>query len=173
MSPRGDKYTPVNFVHSNAQNTRLCKTSNRVDKIRRSRSQVRGISPSPPKLGELTAFSRGRHGFGVREAVPPSVSSCVPLCEPLTDRGETIPPGAPRAFWVLLRSLRLCPNFGRTIAFNSMSGAVCNRLQNPLYTCSHIIRKNDEKHNKFQKSMSYKWLNNANSRNGAQRLKIE
>ena len=27
---------------------------------------MRGISPSPPKLGELTAFSRVRHGFGVR-----------------------------------------------------------------------------------------------------------
>ena len=43
-----------------------------------------------------------------------------------------------------------------------------------LFTiCSHIIRKNAEKHNKFRKTMSYKWLNNANFRNGAQRLKIE
>lgn len=36
---------------------------------------MRGISPSPPKLGELTAFSRVRHGFGVRESVPLAVGS--------------------------------------------------------------------------------------------------
>lgn len=46
----------------------------------------------------------------------PSVSPCAPLCEPLTDRGETIPPCALRAFWALLRALRLCPDFGRTLA---------------------------------------------------------
>lgn len=47
----------------------------------------------------------------------PSESSCVPLCEPLTDRGETIPPCALRVFWALLRALRLYPDFGRTLAF--------------------------------------------------------
>lgn len=36
---------------------------------------MRGIFPSPPNLGELTAFSRVRHGFGVREAVPLAVGS--------------------------------------------------------------------------------------------------
>ncbi len=35
-----------------------------------------------------------------------------------------------------------------------------------LFTiCSHIIRKNAEKHNKFQKTMSYKWLNIDDFRN--------
>ena len=145
---------------------------------------MRGISPSPPNLGELTGlfpgvltkvasternfalstgdefcreFSRVRHGFGVREAVPLAVGSLsyrrvicplrrsgalrgcerliygvtfhapigshwfhkfvipiTPLCEPLTDREESIPPCALRAFWALLCALRLCPDFGRT-----------------------------------------------------------
>ena len=71
---------------------------------------MRGISPSPPKLGELTglfrgvltkvasternfalsisgeirqAFSRVRHGFGVREAVPLAVGS-LSICRPVT-----------------------------------------------------------------------------------------
>lgn len=47
----------------------------------------------------------------------PSERSCAPLCEPLTDRGETIPLCALRVFWALLRALRLCPDFGRTLAF--------------------------------------------------------
>ena len=73
--PGTKRHTPVNFVQSVAQNSQPCKTSTRADKIRRSRSHVRGISPSPPKLGELTAFSWVRHGFGEREAVPLAVGS--------------------------------------------------------------------------------------------------
>lgn len=48
---------------------------------------MREIFPSPPKLGELTAFSRVRHGFGVREAVPLAVGS-------LSYRRVIMPPAA-------------------------------------------------------------------------------
>ena len=52
---------------------------------------MREIFPCPPKLGELTAFSRVRHGFGVREAVPLAVGS-------LSYRRVICPP---RRSWVL------------------------------------------------------------------------
>lgn len=52
---------------------------------------MRGISPSPPKLGELTAFSQVRHGFGVGEAVPLAVGSLSyrrVICRPVAFGGS-------------------------------------------------------------------------------------